>query len=167
MHTHETEERLEAKGIRPTANRILVLKALGEAGHPMSLTDLETQIESMDKSSVFRTLTLFLEKDLVHSFEDGRGIINYELCTEEGHCDHHDAHIISIVSDATAPTAWNTSTSTGCRCRKALNRTPTHLSSRESVPAANSFSVLHRPYDIVERHFLRLDEVFGARKMRP
>ena len=59
MHTHETEERLEAKGIRPTANRILVLKALGEAGHPMSLTDLETQIESMDKSSVFRTLTLF------------------------------------------------------------------------------------------------------------
>ena len=82
MHTHETEERLEAKGIRPTANRILVLKALGEAGHPMSLTDLETQIESMDKSSVFRTLTLFLEKDLVHSFEDGRGIINYELCTE-------------------------------------------------------------------------------------
>ena len=93
MHTHETEERLEAKGIRPTANRILVLKALGEAGHPMSLTDLETQIESMDKSSVFRTLTLFLEKDLVHSFEDGRGIINYELCTEEGHCDHHDAQI--------------------------------------------------------------------------
>lgn len=93
MHTHETEERLEAKGIRPTANRILVLKVLGEAGHPMSLTDLETQIESMDKSSVFRTLTLFLEKDLVHSFEDGRGIINYELCTEEGHCDHHDAHI--------------------------------------------------------------------------
>ena len=93
MHTHETEERLEAKGIRPTANRIIVLKALGEAGHPMSLADLETRIESMDKSSVFRTLTLFLEKDLVHSFEDGRGIINYELCTEKGHCDHHDAHI--------------------------------------------------------------------------
>lgn len=93
MNIHETEERLEAKGIRPTANRILVLKALDEAGRPASLTDLEAQIESMDKSSVFRTLTLFLEKDIVHSFEDGRGVTNYELCTEEGHCDHSDAHI--------------------------------------------------------------------------
>ena len=93
MNIHETEERLEAKGIKPTANRILVLKALDEAGRPASLADLEAQIESMDKSSVFRTLTLFLEKDIVHSFEDGRGVINYELCTEEGHCDHSDAHI--------------------------------------------------------------------------
>ena len=93
MNIHETEERLEAKGIKPTANRILVLKALDEAGRPASLADLEAQIESVDKSSVFRTLTLFLEKDIVHSFEDGRGVINYELCTEEGHCDHSDAHI--------------------------------------------------------------------------
>ena len=93
MNTRELEERLDAKEIRPTANRILVLDALGNASNPVSLSDLETQIESMDKSSIFRTLTLFLEKDLVHSFEDGRGIINYELCTEEGHCNHHDAHI--------------------------------------------------------------------------
>ena len=93
MNTRELEERLEAKEIRPTANRILILDALDNASNPVSLSDLETKIESMDKSSIFRTLTLFLEKDIVHSFEDGRGIINYELCTEEGHCDHSDAHI--------------------------------------------------------------------------
>lgn len=93
MTLQETELRLERREVKPTANRILVLRALVEAGRPVSLSDLEAQIASMDKSSVFRTLTLFLEKDIVHSFEDGRGVVNYELCSEEGHCDHRDAHI--------------------------------------------------------------------------
>ncbi len=93
MTLQETEQRLERREVKPTANRILVLRALVEAGRPVSLSDLEAQIASMDKSSVFRTLTLFLEKDIVHSFEDGRGVVNYELCSEEGHCDHRDAHI--------------------------------------------------------------------------
>lgn len=48
---------------------------------------------NMDKSSIFRTLTLFIEYDVVHTFEDGRGIVNYELCGEKGKCHHHDNHI--------------------------------------------------------------------------
>ena len=85
--------KLEAKGIKPTANRILVLKALARASTPLSLGNLEREMVSMDKSSIFRVLTLFLEHDVVHAFEDGRGILNYELCEEEGECDHHDGHI--------------------------------------------------------------------------
>lgn len=84
---------LESKGIRPTANRILVLKALAGAKNPLSLRDLERQMISMDKSSIFRVLTLFLEHDVVHAFEDGRGVLNYEICAEDGKCDHHDGHI--------------------------------------------------------------------------
>ena len=85
--------KLEAKGIKPTANRILVLKTLASEQHPQSLSSLEHKMLTMDKSSIFRVLTLFLEHDVVHAFEDGRGILNYELCEEEGKCDHHDGHI--------------------------------------------------------------------------
>ena len=85
-------EVLSTKGVRSTSNRILVLRALENADMPVTLADLEVMLPTLDKSSIFRVLTLFLEHDIVHSFEDGRGVENYELCHNEGECDHHDAH---------------------------------------------------------------------------
>ena len=93
MNSQDRISRLESKGIRPTANRILVMKTLMGEQNPQSLSNLERKMVSMDKSSIFRTLTLFLEHDVVHAFEDGRGVLCYELCEEKGACDHHDGHI--------------------------------------------------------------------------
>ena len=93
MNSQDMISRLESKGIRPTANRILVMKTLMGEQNPQSLSNLERKMVSMDKSSIFRTLTLFLEHDVVHAFEDGRGVLCYELCEEKGACDHHDVHI--------------------------------------------------------------------------
>ena len=93
MNLQDIISRLESKGIRPTANRILVMKTLMGEQNPQSLSNLERKMVSMDKSSIFRTLTLFLEHDVVHAFEDGRGVLCYELCEEKGACDHHDGHI--------------------------------------------------------------------------
>lgn len=93
MNSQDIISRLESKGIRPTANRILVMKTLLGEQNPQSLSNLERKMVSMDKSSIFRTLTLFLEHDVVHAFEDGRGVLCYELCEEKGACDHHDGHI--------------------------------------------------------------------------
>ena len=93
MNSQDITSRLESKGIRPTANRILVMKTLMGEQNPQSLSNLERKMVSMDKSSIFRTLTLFLEHDVVHAFEDGRGVLCYELCEEKGACDHHDGHI--------------------------------------------------------------------------
>lgn len=93
MNSQDIISRLESKGIRPTANRILVMKTLMGEQNPQSLSNLERKMVSMDKSSIFRTLTLFLEHDVVHAFEDGRGVLCYELCEEKGACDHHDGHI--------------------------------------------------------------------------
>ena len=93
MNSQDIISRLESKGIRPTANRILVMKNLMGEQNPQSLCNLERKMVSMDKSSIFRTLTLFLEHDVVHAFEDGRGVLCYELCEEKGACDHHDGHI--------------------------------------------------------------------------
>ena len=93
MNSQDIISRLESKGIRPTANRILVMKTLMGEQNPQSLSNLERKMVSMDKSSIFRTLTIFLEHDVVHAFEDGRGVLCYELCEEKGACDHHDGHI--------------------------------------------------------------------------
>lgn len=93
MQANDLTSNMELKGVKPTANRILVLKALKESDHPMSLADLEKTLGTMDKSSIFRVLTLLLEHDIIHSFEDGRGILNYEPCTSQTSCNHSDAHI--------------------------------------------------------------------------
>ena len=84
---------MERKGIKPTANRILVYHALSESSKPLSLSDLEEVLVIMDKSSIFRVLTLFQEHDAVHTFSDGRGIMHYELCNSHGACNHSDGHV--------------------------------------------------------------------------
>ena len=84
--TTQTEAALAQRGIRPTAVRLLVAKALATDECALSLTDLEARLGTVDKSSIFRVLTLFLEHDIVHAFEDGKGALNYELCS------HHDSH---------------------------------------------------------------------------
>lgn len=93
METNEVIDILADKGVKPTANRIIVLKMLHDVHRPVSLTDLEAKLLSMDKSSIFRVLSLFLEHDVVHAFEDGRGLLNYELCERRGRCNHSENHI--------------------------------------------------------------------------
>lgn len=84
---------LAAKSVKSTPNRLLVLHALLRAGHPVSLTDLETDLETMDRSSIFRVLTLFGSHDIVHSIEDGSGSLKYEVCHGEHSCTVDDMHV--------------------------------------------------------------------------
>lgn len=89
---HSPEAILEKGGIRPTANRILVIRELLSTHNPLSMTDLEDRLETLEKSSIFRVLTLLLEHGLVHAIEDGRGIVKYEICHGHGHCTINDMH---------------------------------------------------------------------------
>ena len=86
-------ELLEAHGVKPTANRIVVLKAMAAAGRPMSLMELEYKILSIDKSGVFRALTLFKEHHLVHVIEDGGDGVRYELCRSHDAETDDDLHV--------------------------------------------------------------------------
>ena len=88
MRSEACSIELEAHGVKPTANRIVVLKALAAAYRPMSLSELETAILSIDKSGIFRALTLFRQHHLVHVIEDGGDGVRYELC--RSHSDHVD-----------------------------------------------------------------------------
>jgi Fur family ferric uptake transcriptional regulator len=90
----ECEKLLASHGIKPTANRIVVAKTLAAAERPMSLTELEYKILSIDKSGVFRALTLFREHHLVHVIEDGGDGVRYELCySHDGHAEDDDQHV--------------------------------------------------------------------------
>jgi Fur family transcriptional regulator, ferric uptake regulator len=81
---------LSRHGIKPTSNRILVVKALAAEEYPSTLTELENLLLSVDKSGIFRALTLFREHHLVHTIEDGNGGIRYELCMSHSDDDDED-----------------------------------------------------------------------------
>ena len=84
---------LERHGIRPTSNRIVVLKALAAAMNPSSISDLENKIVTIDKSGIFRSLMLFREHRLVHVLEDGDGGVKYELCLSHDENEDEDMHV--------------------------------------------------------------------------
>lgn len=93
METHSHYiTRLEKKGVKPTAVRILVFKALEEAQCPVSLLDLENVLETVDKSTIFRTLNVFLAHHVIHAIEDGSGSLKYEVCSNEETCSIDDMH---------------------------------------------------------------------------
>lgn len=83
---------MERAGVKSTSNRVLILRALLNATSPMSLIEIENQLDTLERSSILRVLTLFHEHDIIHTIEDGRGITKYEICRGENHCSVSDMH---------------------------------------------------------------------------
>ena len=70
MTSEELIQLMQEHGVKVTANRLVIAKELAEAGRPLSLSELETSLETIDKSNIFRALQLFNSSGLVHSLED-------------------------------------------------------------------------------------------------
>ena len=94
MDEAKSIEILLEHGIRPTANRLLLVKVLSKAEHPLTIKELEDLVDTIDKSNIFRTLSLFRDQHLVHVLQDGADAVRYELCHshEEDHDDDLHAH---------------------------------------------------------------------------
>jgi Fur family ferric uptake transcriptional regulator len=58
-----------------------------------SLSDLETELETVDKSTIFRTLTIFQQNRLLHTIDDGSGSLKYALCDEACECRPEQQHV--------------------------------------------------------------------------
>ena len=56
-------DKLERRDIKPTAIRLLILKNMLEVGRAVSLLDLETLLDTVDKSTISRTIALL---SLIH-----------------------------------------------------------------------------------------------------
>ena len=90
--THYDEE-LTSAGIRVTALRSLIWRTLRQQmRNAFSLANVENLLFTVDKSTVFRTLTLFSEAQLLHLIDDGSGSQKYCIC--QCHDDgHHHGHV--------------------------------------------------------------------------
>lgn len=85
-------EILAKREIKPTAIRLLVLRTMLQTKQTVSLTDLENLLETVDKSTLFRTVTLFLSHRLIHSIDDGSGSVKYAVCHDDCSCVVADLH---------------------------------------------------------------------------
>lgn len=92
MSNPDTVEIMEKHGVRPTAIRILIYKAMQEFHDTFSLADLEISLETVDKSTIFRTLETFTASHLVHETEDGRGAKKYCVCHNDHDCSPDEMH---------------------------------------------------------------------------
>ena len=86
----QTEHILSISGIRPTAIRQMVLKGIATCQHAFTLSDMEEKFPTLDRSTLFRTLTLFVKHKLLHEADNGNGSKLY--CLRE-HTHQHKPHI--------------------------------------------------------------------------
>lgn len=93
MNAIDIEHILLSHGIRPTANRIVVVQVMARHASSFTLAELEQEIGTIDKSGIFRTLTLFKEKHLVHVLEGTGEGVRYELCRSHNHEHDDDTHV--------------------------------------------------------------------------
>ena len=93
MDNDDTDKKLQAKNIKPTAMRELVLKVLTEEKTAISLPELESKFEKAEKTTLYRTLKTFEKHKLIHSIDDGSGTVRYALCSDSCVCDPEDLHV--------------------------------------------------------------------------
>lgn len=86
------EKRLQDHGVRPTAVRNMLLTALLSHHGPVSAQELEVELDTVDRSTISRSLATFAEAGLLHVIDDGTGTPKYECCPSEHHHDVTDSH---------------------------------------------------------------------------
>ena len=79
-------------GIKATSKKNLVMKGITSEDRPLSLKEMEQKLLTLEKSSIFRVLSLFVKHHVLHTFEDGNGIVRYELCHAKDSCYDDDIH---------------------------------------------------------------------------
>ena len=95
MNSVSPDELLKTHGLKNTKQRQLVLEALAKTKSALSQPELEKTLgKVMDRVTLYRILSSFEEKGIVHSVLDLNGTTNYASCSTactEGH--HHDQHL--------------------------------------------------------------------------
>lgn len=90
----QSEQILKNRNLRLTKSRAAVLDFFLEQKYAIPHSDIEVELEQLDRVTIYRTLSSFLEKGLIHEINDGSGAIKYAICKE--HCidgKHLDNHV--------------------------------------------------------------------------
>lgn len=86
------EHKLCHRDIKPTAIRLLVLRTMMRGDETVSLPELERLLPTVDKSTISRTLSLFLLHRLIHAVDDGTGSVKYAVCADDCDCSLEEEH---------------------------------------------------------------------------
>ena len=93
MHIEITDEQaLLNAGLRITAVRLMIWRQVRHGfKDAFSLADREAALPTVDRSTLFRTLTLLAEAHLLHDIDDGSGAQKYCVChlDDTRHCRGH------------------------------------------------------------------------------
>lgn len=84
----QLENLLGQRRIRPTAVRLLILRTMAGADCALSQAQIESALSTVDKSSISRTLSLFVSRHLAHRLPGPDGVMLYALCAPGCRC--HD-----------------------------------------------------------------------------
>ena len=92
---HTPEEILKKNHIRGTVCRQEILAEFQRFDFALSQPDLEKAVgREFDRVTIYRTLSLFLEKGVIHSVLDDTGATKYALCPETCSDEaHHHQHV--------------------------------------------------------------------------
>ncbi len=88
------EDLLQKHELRKTPARSEILSLYIDTPHAMSHGDVESQLDEMDRVTIYRTLATFEEKGIIHRAYDGGEAVKYALCHSEctSH-NHNDEHL--------------------------------------------------------------------------
>jgi Fur family ferric uptake transcriptional regulator len=101
------EERIRELGLRVTAPRLAVLRALAEAERPLSHAEVVARLgdeAGCDRATVYRNLVALVGIKLARVASHAGGICRYEIIKEEVHGNHphflcDDCGVVSCLPD--------------------------------------------------------------------
>lgn len=85
LNSHQIEHILEVHGIRVSPTRVLTIKALSSSESPLSAAEIEQKLDTVDRSSITRTLSLLCDARVIHPIPNASGSMKYELCDHFAH----------------------------------------------------------------------------------
>jgi len=96
---------LKSHGLRVTPVREQVIGLFLKSGAlALSNTDIEKELQPLDRITLYRTLRSFQEKGLIHSIVTQKGVTKYAICkhdsVEHGNHDDH-VHFHCVACDTT------------------------------------------------------------------
>jgi Fur family ferric uptake transcriptional regulator len=93
-HNHTFEALLEKHHLKKTGPRLKVLSMLSAKSVATSQPDLESVMVDIDRVTLYRILSAFEEKGIIHKVFDLNGTANYAMCASDcGENHHHDQHL--------------------------------------------------------------------------
>lgn len=91
----DVQDMLKRHGLKKTPTRTMVLDVFHDTNHALAIADLENELGSnVDRVTLYRTMSSFEEKGLIHKVHDDEGKLKYSLCSHACSEDtHHDNHL--------------------------------------------------------------------------